>query len=39
MISIGKYRIMPQCVTFEIVANLDDKNALYDAFLQAKKFN
>ena len=30
---------MPQSVTFEIAANLDDKNALYDAFLQAKKFN
>lgn len=39
IISIGKYRIMPQSVTFEIAANLDDKNALYDAFLQAKKFN
>ncbi len=37
-ISVGKYRIMPQCVTFEITTNLDDRNALYDAFIQVKKF-
>ena len=37
-ISVGKHRIMPQCVTFEITTNLDDRNALYDAFIQVKKF-